>query len=82
MNKALNLLQQAIEAGLTFADCVAEFAKDQTDRQRRRIELAREQYEREGTVEIDDTTICSGSGCEDGDYVMAWVWVYDPITEV
>ena len=38
------------------------------------IELAREQREIEGAVEIDDTAILS-EGNDNGCYVAAWVWV-------
>jgi hypothetical protein len=38
------------------------------------IELAREQREIEGAVEIDDTALLS-EGNDNGCYVAAWVWV-------
>jgi hypothetical protein len=37
------------------------------------IELAREQREEEGTIEIDDNAILSES-TDNGCYVQAWVW--------
>ena len=38
------------------------------------IELARQQHEQEGLVEIDDNAQLS-EGAENGCYVQAWVWV-------
>ena len=38
------------------------------------IELAREQREQEGAVEIDDNATLS-EGNDNGCYVQAWVWV-------
>ena len=38
------------------------------------IELAREQREIEGAVEIDDNALLS-EGNDNGCYVAAWVWV-------
>lgn len=70
------LLAQAIDQGLTFADCVAAFAGRTTERQRHLIDKARRIHHREGEIEIDSTTITSGSG-DQGDYVLAWVWVDD-----
>ena len=40
------------------------------------IELARAQYESEGSIEIDDGAPVS-RGMDPGAYVQAWVWVYD-----
>jgi hypothetical protein len=37
---------------------------------------AREEYHREGEVEIDDNAVVSVSD-DGGAYVSAWVWVYD-----
>lgn len=38
------------------------------------IELARDQYEREGELEIDDNAVVS-HGSDTGAYVQSWVWV-------
>lgn len=40
------------------------------------IRRAKEQYEEEGSIEIDDHAKLSVGG-EKGCYVEAWVWVYD-----
>ena len=44
------------------------------DRRLEIIELAREQREIEGAVEIDDNALLS-EGNDNGYYVAAWVWV-------
>jgi hypothetical protein len=44
------------------------------ERRREIIELAREQREIEGPVEIDDNALLS-EGNDNGCYVTAWVWV-------
>lgn len=63
------------DAGVTFADCVAAFAAPDGDPL---VEAARVQYHREGEIEIDQTTVLSGSKGSGGDYVLAWVWVDNP----
>lgn len=40
------------------------------------IRRAKEQYEEEGSIEIDDNAVLS-VGMDKGVYVQAWVWVYD-----
>lgn len=42
------------------------------------IEAAREKYQREGEIEIDDQvgTAMVSRGDDPGAYVQAWVWVY------
>ena len=68
------LLQQMDEEeGITFSDCVEYFGKKQTPEQQALVAKAAEEYEEEGTLEIDDNAVVSES--EDGAYVMAWVWV-------
>jgi hypothetical protein len=74
MTTGQKLIKDAIAAGATFADFVTEYAKKNTRKDKTMIKKAREQWHREGEVEIDDTTICSGS-TGPGDYVLAWVWV-------
>lgn len=41
------------------------------------IKKAREQYQSEGSIEIDDNAVVS-RGSDPGAYVQAWVWVEDP----
>lgn len=41
------------------------------------ITAARAQYQREGSIEIDDNAVVS-RGSDPGAYVAAWVWVEDP----
>ncbi len=67
--KALDAL---IDGGLTFSDCVKAFAARQDD-PNDVVGAARDQYQDEGSVEIDDNAIISDS--DEGAYVMAWVWV-------
>lgn len=74
---AKRLIREAIAAGATFADFMAEYAKNNTDYDKRMIQAARDEWHRDGEIEIDDVTITSGSD-DDGEYVLAWVWVYDP----
>lgn len=74
MTKAQELIRKAIAAGATFGDFIEQYAKKNTDRDNAIIAKARVSHEREGEVEIDDITICSGSDGP-GDYVLAWVWV-------
>lgn len=71
------LLDSLIDSGLTFADCKAAFAKRQDEKAHAYIAMARDRWEREGSIEIDADTITSGSD-DKGDYVLAWVWVDDP----
>jgi len=40
------------------------------------IAQAREQYQKEGLIEVDDNATVS-MGAEEGAYVQAWVFVYD-----
>lgn len=42
----------------------------------RYIEAAREKYESEGSIEIDESAKVS-RGDDPGAYVAAWLWVYD-----
>lgn len=44
-----------------------------TDEQYRK--KAKEKYEDEGTIEIDEDALVSTGDC--GAYVQAWVWVYN-----
>ena len=41
---------------------------------------AREQYQKDGEIEIDDNAVVS-RGDSDGAYVAAWVFVYKPVTK-
>lgn len=57
--------------GLTFGACITAFGVDRdTDPF---AKVAFENYQDEGSTEIDDFTVLSKS--KDGAYVMAWVWV-------
>ena len=49
-------------------------ARPREERRLEIIELAREQREQEGAVEIDDNALLS-EGNDNGCYVQAWVWV-------
>lgn len=49
---------------------------NQKQRHARIVKMAREQYEKEGTLEIDDDELVKLSeGDDNGTYVSAWVWV-------
>ena len=67
-----NELRQLIEKGLTFGECIAAFAAPKDDP----IVLAAREItiHQEGKLEVDETTVRSGS-TDDGDYVLAWLWV-------
>lgn len=41
-----------------------------------KVEIAREQYHRDGECEVDEGAVCS-RGTDHGLYVQAWVWVSD-----
>jgi len=41
------------------------------------VDLARQKWQKEGEIEIDDNAVVSISD-DGGAYVQAWVWVYDP----
>jgi len=71
--------------GLKFADCVRFFAdrdgdehKSNTPDERERhlsiVQMAKDEYHRDGEIEVDDTTVLS-EGEDNGAYVCAWVWV-------
>lgn len=45
-------------------------------------ELAAEQYEEEGKIEVDpDALISAGAGYDEGCFVQGWLWVYFPDDE-
>lgn len=54
--------------------CKSETDKDETARNERILELAKEQHQRDGECEIDDNAVISEGG-ENGTYVQSWVWV-------
>lgn len=67
-------LRKLIADGLTFADAMQEFAKDNGTEERAYVKRA--QYKHihdEGEIEVDDNAIVSLS--DTGAYVMAWTWV-------
>jgi hypothetical protein len=59
---------------LTDAGLCENCHAESDDRRLEIIELAREQREIEGAVEIDDNALLS-EGNANGCYVAAWVWV-------
>jgi hypothetical protein len=65
-----NQSAEALTDGKLCQTCHAE----SEDRRCEIIELAREQREIEGAVEIDDNALLSEGNCN-GCYVAAWVWV-------
>ena len=71
------MLKGLAKDGMAFSDCVKFFHSLQTPAQNALAAKAAEEYEDEGTLEIDDNAIVSDSteSNEDGAYVMAWVWV-------
>ena len=71
--------------GLKFADCVKFFAnrdgderkantREERERHQSIVQMAKDEYHRDGEVEVDDTTVLS-EGEDNGAYVCAWVWV-------
>jgi hypothetical protein len=72
----LTQLDALIDAGLTFAHAVQVFAARRGDHPTDAaiIEAARDIWHKEGSLEVDDTTIIAGS-TDRGDYVMMWGWV-------
>lgn len=65
-------LEQAKRLGLTFSDCIQAFAATEGD-DKIYAEHARAQLQRDGQVEVDESTVVSAS--DTGAYVMAWLWV-------
>ena len=65
--------------GLTFAECVHFFAREQADDPDLVIlgERAKHDFEQEGELEFDDMPIVSKGDDPEvkGAYVMAWRWV-------
>jgi hypothetical protein len=56
---------------VTFSDCVQAFGDTEGDPY---IIAARDQYQRDGAIEIDTPAVVS-RGADPGAYVMAWLWV-------
>ena len=77
-------LELTLEPAATVEKAKEELtAADEIDRASQRevyIELAQDEHQREGEVEIDDNAKLSDTGSigEHGVYVAAWVWVNDP----
>ncbi len=65
-----NQSAEALTDGGLCADC--HF--DAEERRCEIIELARQEHQQDGEVEIDDNAILS-EGNENGCYVQAWVWL-------
>ena len=61
-------------AGLTYGGLCADCTTQAEERRFGIIELARQQRQEEGLVEIDDNAQVS-EGNDNGCYVQAWVWV-------
>ena len=60
--------------GLTDGGLCADCYTQSEERRCAIIELARQQRQEEGLVEID-TNACLSEGNDNGCYVQAWVWV-------
>lgn len=68
-------LSALIARGLTLSSAIKVFsAHHASDESTAYIAAARRMWGREGEIEIDDHSITSGSD-DEGDYVLAWVWV-------
>lgn len=78
-DKAMRLvnLEALINNGLTFQEVLDAFAKRRTERERRIFEIAKRDYSKDGSCEIDPNAFvsCGDADTEPGGYVMAWVWV-------
>jgi hypothetical protein len=68
-------LRELKEKGLDFGQAVTVFAAGEEEA--RLIAAARDEWHRDGEVEIDQDVVVS-RGDDNGAYVMAWVWVTDP----
>lgn len=64
-------LSNLVAEGLLFSDCVDVFGIHRDNNFW--ASMADKKYGEEGSIEIDDKTVVSDS--EDGNYVMAWLWV-------
>lgn len=73
-----DLIQAAIDGGVTFSDFLAEWAKKNTEDDNAYIARARDEETEDGVLEIDTNTICSGPEDGSGSYVLAWVWIDGP----
>lgn len=60
--------------GFTFGDAVRWFSAKQGEVERKYATTARERYNDEGNMEVDDNAVVS-IGADRGAYVMAWKWV-------
>lgn len=66
-----------VDDGLTFSEVVNIYGADQSDGDKATATQAREEWTREGQIEVDEGAFVS-RGDDPGAYVMAWVWVDDP----
>lgn len=71
---AFGHLNSAIQEGLTFADCMAYFARERDEVDLAFVAAAQDKA-REGEIEVDDTAMTSRGDDEEGCYVQAWMWV-------
>lgn len=72
------VLETLIDEGLRFNDAVCAFAKRRSPEELALRDLAGENYESEGEIEIDENAYVSWEPSDPdtkGAYVMAWVWV-------
>lgn len=70
-------LYDEAQRSVALLEKVATSQAEDTDELNRRlaiVELAREEYEREGELEIDDNAKLS-EGSDNGAYVASWVWM-------
>lgn len=70
-------LEACINNGLTFQEVLDAFARRRTEREQRIFEIAKRDYSKDGSCEIDPNAFvsCGDADTEPGGYVMAWVWI-------
>ena len=67
-------LEGLARAGLTYADCVAFFAKHRSSEELDYVVAAKDMYHVDGELEVDDNAPVS-MGEDPGAYVAVWVWI-------
>ena len=75
---AKELLDKALDGGLTFGDAVNAFSARQGEAETAYANYARNNLSSDGEIEFDDPCIVSMS--DEGAYVMGWTWC--PISRV
>jgi hypothetical protein len=73
-DRALALLRQAMDAGLTFGEVVPAFAATRTPLELLYAQTAKDTLGDEGELEFDDEAMVSLSD-DKGAYVMSWSWI-------